>query len=362
MSTLKLIGRLAAIALAAALAFNATAAKRDFDGDGKADVLWISDYDENWATYAIWLMEGAVPVVGSVVSQVGPNPRLFSGDLNRDGAGDIVAGSDFGLAITLMQGISKIDAASFSWELLLARDADFDGDGRTDLLWRSGGESWLWLMAGTFVKSSARLAVTSDWTPQFSGDFNGDGKSDIVWRNSSTGETALWLMDGEAYLGGSIIMTRPFWTATPAGDLDADGKDDLAWRNSVTGETALWLMNGTARKAGSIVVTDANWATQRFGDLNGDGRSDIVWENSVTGATHVWLMDGLMMIAGAAVPLNGASVVVVDDFDGDGRDDFLTAYDQPTPGLTTYSIWLMDGLNVKSSADLLTSDAWTVLP
>ncbi len=28
------------------------------------------------------------------------------------------------------------------------------------------------------------------------GDFNGDGKSDILWRNSSTGQDAMFLMNG----------------------------------------------------------------------------------------------------------------------------------------------------------------------
>jgi len=29
-------------------------------------------------------------------------------------------------------------------------------------------------------------------------DFNGDGKSDILWRNSTTGENAVYFMNGAA--------------------------------------------------------------------------------------------------------------------------------------------------------------------
>jgi hypothetical protein len=44
--------------------------------------------------------------------------------------------------------------------------------------------------------------VTSDWTVAETGDFNGDGKSDILWRNTSSGEIVIWLMDGMNVSGG----------------------------------------------------------------------------------------------------------------------------------------------------------------
>jgi acetaldehyde dehydrogenase (acetylating) len=31
-----------------------------------------------------------------------------------------------------------------------------------------------------------------------SGDFNGDGRTDILWHNETTGETQIWLMDPQA--------------------------------------------------------------------------------------------------------------------------------------------------------------------
>ncbi|NJL09937.1 MAG: hypothetical protein HC908_06420, partial [Calothrix sp. SM1_7_51] len=35
-----------------------------------------------------------------------------------------------------------------------------------------------------------------DWKMITAADFNGDGKDDILWRNSRTGENAVWFMDG----------------------------------------------------------------------------------------------------------------------------------------------------------------------
>jgi hypothetical protein len=36
------------------------------------------------------------------------------------------------------------------------------------------------------------------------GDFNGDGKTDIVWRHKTAGENAVWLMDGVNY--SSLVL------------------------------------------------------------------------------------------------------------------------------------------------------------
>jgi hypothetical protein len=38
---------------------------------------------------------------------------------------------------------------------------------------------------------------------QGTGDFNGDGKSDILWREGPTGATYLWLMNGFSASAGA---------------------------------------------------------------------------------------------------------------------------------------------------------------
>ncbi|MFZ0688516.1 MAG: Ig-like domain repeat protein, partial [Acidobacteriaceae bacterium] len=74
---------------------------------------------------------------------------------------------------------------------------DFNGDCRSDLLWRNSGteQVYEWLMDGTtFTSSGSPGSLTSDWVIQGSGDFNADGKADVLWRNSTTGEVVIWLM------------------------------------------------------------------------------------------------------------------------------------------------------------------------
>jgi hypothetical protein len=54
-------------------------------------------------------------------------------------------------------------------------------------------------MDGTAIKPSEgylRTVPDPAWRIVAVGDFDGDGKSDILWRNSSSGENYLYPMDG----------------------------------------------------------------------------------------------------------------------------------------------------------------------
>jgi hypothetical protein len=74
------------------------------------------------------------------------------------------------VAIWLMNGLQVLQTGSLgavpsNW--IVAETGDFDGDGRTDILWRdtSGGTAAIWFMNGLAVSSSAAVGtVTTDWT------------------------------------------------------------------------------------------------------------------------------------------------------------------------------------------------------
>ena len=49
------------------------------------------------------------------------------------------------------------------------------------------------------------------------GDFNGDNKSDILWRQDSTGNVAMWQMNGAGLLANILIGNIPTnWTVQSA--------------------------------------------------------------------------------------------------------------------------------------------------
>jgi hypothetical protein len=46
----------------------------------------------------------------------------------------------------------------------------------------------------------------SQWRPAGTGDYNGDGKTDVLWRGAD-GATWAWRMDGATILGGDYVGT-----------------------------------------------------------------------------------------------------------------------------------------------------------
>ena len=80
------------------------------------------------------------------------------------------------------------------------------------------------------------------------GDFNGDGKTDLLWKRASTGSNYVTLMNGctkgsYGYLGGNSDGL----SIIGVGDFNGDGKTDLLWKRASTGSNYATLMNGLTR-------------------------------------------------------------------------------------------------------------------
>lgn len=269
------------------------AAESDFTGDGRTDVLWR---DSSSGGLAMWTMNGsAITSSNSVTSDgtaVNPDP---------------------------------------TWSVLGA--GDFNGNGLSDLLWRNTatGEVAVWFMNGSTItgsgdaKSGGAAAIPDgNWTVAGIGDFNGDGKSDVVWRNTASGEVALWQMNGSTItgsgdlnVGGTAAMPGSSWSVVGVGDFNADGTADLLWRDASSGTLAMWLMNGSTiigsgnvTSSGTPVTPGANWHVVEIGDFNGDARTDILWRSD-SGDLAEWQMKGTTIIS-SFVPTAGGSPVAPD--------------------------------------------------
>jgi hypothetical protein len=286
---------------------NQTAARTDFDGDGKSGFLW----QNTDGTAAIWSMDGVSLTTGA---NVGFNPGP-------------------------------------AWHVI--GSGDFDGDGRADILWQNtDGSAAAWLMDGTTVLSGANVGSNPGpaWHEIAAADFNGDGKSDILWQNNN-GQAAIWQMDGLTVTAGANVGVNPgaAWHVIGAGDFDGDGKSDILWQNN-NGQAAIWLMDGFTVKSGANVGANpgSNWHVQGAGDFDGDGKSDILWQNK-DGTPAIWLMDGFNVVEGGNVGFNpGASWQIhgSGDFDGDGKSDIQWQNSDGTP-----AVWLMDGLDLVAGAN-----------
>jgi hypothetical protein len=181
--------------------------------------------------------------------------------------------------------------------------SDFNGDGRSDVLWRnsSTGQNYLYPMDGLSIKASEgylRTVADPAWRIVGVGDFDGDGKADILWRNSSTGQNYVYPMNGTTIKPGEGFLRTVAdtgWEVKGVGDLDGDGKADIVWRHNQSGQNYLYPMDGTTIKASEgylRTVSDLQWQIAAVGDYDGDAKTDLLWRNSSTGQNYLYPMDG----------------------------------------------------------------------
>jgi FG-GAP-like repeat len=151
------------------------AAMGDFDGDGHQDILWRNTS----GALSEWLMNGS-----SITSSQAPT---FQGN---------------------------VVTPDSTW--IVVAVGDFSGDNSSDIVWRQSTTGLLneWQMNGTQIVSSQIVKfgsspVTPDasWSLVEIGDFNGDSKSDALWRQTSTGALSEWQMDGAQIIASNTVTS-----------------------------------------------------------------------------------------------------------------------------------------------------------
>ncbi|MEA2163511.1 MAG: hypothetical protein QOK37_1638 [Thermoanaerobaculia bacterium] len=182
---------------------------------------------------------------------------------------------------------------------------DLDGDGYADLLWRHAvsGENYLWSMSSPWpsVRSAVSINTVPDlhWKIAGLGDFNGDGRTDILWHNDLTGEVYMYLMNETTIVSaGSVnVVSDLDWQVAGVADFNGDGKDDILWRHGQTGENYMYFMDGMSiALAWYLPQVDTVWKIAGVGDVTHAGIADIVWRNESNGQLYDWAMRELKVV------------------------------------------------------------------
>jgi hypothetical protein len=278
-----------AYALGAARDRSYTAQLVDVDRDGDLDVVVSNDAPDPKLVY---LNDGTGHFrVGSTYGRPEWETRNATAvDLDGDGWPDIVVANRGDSASTNYvcrnRGRGRFDAdcdALAHYPATTITAADFDGDGLTDLAvpHRDGGQSRVYLAGprGHFSEShtipfgppDAHVRVAA------AADFDGDGRLDIVAIDERRGVAVYFgRPNGTFSAAAPVADSVPTPYALTIADLDGDGRVDIVVGH-VEAPSTIYYNRGDGRRFDAVTFGDGRGTVYGFAiaDLNRDGVPDI---------------------------------------------------------------------------------------
>lgn len=314
------------------------------DGTAKAGV----DYQAVQGLIAMPAGTSTASIYSGVYGEPPQADKQF--ELQLLGAAEDIGGASFGAPQSFPAGPQTLTGAS----------ADFNGDGLVDLAVtdQTSGPGARFPSSTVAVLLNQAAGAPAFAAPQYviggtaklpaiaTADFNGDGRPDIVAVNSWV--PGAWLLINTTTPGSSTVSFASQSDVGPLGpgtgvaisDLNGDGRPDLVFTSPSASSMRMYL-NTTSPGAATATFTmqdvaigiDANDVAA--GDLDGDGRPDLVIAR-MNGATVDTLRN--LTPPGAATAAFGpvqsfavggrAFEVAVGDVNGDGRPDLVAGTDQ----------------------------------
>lgn len=286
--------------------------KKDFNGDGKADILYRSEDDLTWR-----------------MDLMDENGLIESIDMEKMSS----------CCGWIFNGIG-----------------DFNGDGYDDVIIRNtrSGQWYSYnLQSGKVIeKGYVPLESAIDMGIQAVADFNNDGYADILTRNEVSGEWKITLLKNRTITAEiQPPMSKVLkWELVDAQDLDGNGSTDILIRNTSSGAWYHYLFDNTdiiKRDYIESLPQDLDLQVRAMADFNGDKTADLLLQDSENEGWMIVPMEGSLPMAPVTVLDNFESSWQFNsagDYDGDGITD-ITVRDTESGNI---SILLWGDMAVKS--------------
>jgi hypothetical protein len=285
----------------------------DFNEDGKLDVIvgTVAGINQN----EIFLSGNGD---GSFTPQA-PLPGSFGFfsaavmDINHDSHLDFIAGGNGTLFIYLGNGhgsftLQPVSNQGSSGAFFGIAAGDFNNDNKIDFLSAAvapynniryfSGNGDGSFSSPTFLSSN----LIQDPLSLASADFNGDGKLDLLIGSANVAWIAFGNGDGTFLLNDSDVSFLPTphtgaLTQSPplvaTADMDSDGKPDAVTADSLADALCVFINDGTGkfplRSPDFTASLDAGTGNIGLADLNGDGLPDIILTNYLTQNVSIFL-------------------------------------------------------------------------
>jgi RHS repeat-associated protein len=296
----------------------------------------------------------------------GTYTQLISGDWNADGLQDLLIynpgdgtnnfyQNDGQQQFPLLNDNPITTSLIDTGQLIVS---DFDADGFSDVLYydRASGTTRFYLNnhTGSFFTNTSNIPTSSVDGGSFlrTGDWNGDGRTDLMWLDSINGDNNWFLNNGVIGLNisfSSIINPVSFGANTnPSayffGDWNSDGMNDLMYWNRSTGTNTWYELHGTNSTLQfttisnaidpSQIISGASTTNLYLGEWNGDGSTDVMLFDKSTGGNKFYFSKG-NLLTGFDGPLqnridnsipnyyNVNEDFYIVDYNGDGFSDIL---------------------------------------
>jgi hypothetical protein len=265
-----------------------------------------------------------------------------AGDINGDGAADIVVGTQSGQPVQIYVSAAPRESCNCQRDFLLAPIsvpdtgsnsgvalADFDGNGTLDLVIANGGNQndVVYSNDGNGNFSLVATLEPSDANDVAVGDFNNDGRADIAVAAASP--NLVYFGNGDGTFSGATRLGDVESTGVAVGRFDNNNRDDIAFSNIGAASTVYTKNSGAGfTLRDQLSIGDAE--SVAAGDLNLDGIDDLVFGRVTSTAGDVpsnpVLINSGNGTFGAPLSLLGLSPtneVLIGDVNRDGAPDLV---------------------------------------